>query len=84
MKSNTLKKSSLTLMKGEMTLIQQLKKILKLPSNTAIVRLALQNLQKMVAADQLRHEFAIASKEAIQSNAQDMLEWDQIDDGVPE
>ncbi len=58
----TLKKSSFTLSVSELPLVKQLKKTLKLKSNTAVIRQALLELQKKIDRQTLREQCRYAIK----------------------
>lgn len=72
------KKSSFSLPGDEVPRLRRLKKNLKLKSNTAVIRLALQELENKFDRATLRQQFAQASELVKQSNHQDMKELDSL------
>jgi len=78
MKQSALKKSSFTLPRAEIPLIKNLRKRLKLHSNTEVVRLALKELSLKFDREQLRQSFREASTLVQKANAKEMAELDQL------
>ena len=79
MKNNTLK-SSITLPAEEIPLVKQLKKILNLKSNTAVIRMALRELKNKVDRRALREQFRTASNIVRDVNKKDLEELDHLSD----
>ncbi len=80
MNRSSLAKSSFSLPPAEVKTVARLKKELGLASNTSVVRLALQDLQKKVERGHLREQFRTASLAVREVNRQEMEELDRLED----
>lgn len=78
MKRNALVKSSFSLPPAEVKVVVRLRRELGFSSNTSVVRLALQNLQKSVERDHLREQFREASLVVRKVNRQEMEDLDRL------
>jgi len=78
MRQSALAKSSFSLPPAEVKTVARLKKELGLSSNTSVVRLALQDLQKKVERGRLREQFRSASLTVRETNRQEMEELDLL------
>ena len=76
MKNSALKKSSFTLPREEVSRVKQLRKKLKLKSNTAVVRVALNELESKLDRENLRRQFREASHIVKKVNKKEMEEFD--------
>lgn len=84
MKSHAFKKSSLTLARSEVPLVNKLRRRLKFKSNTQVIRFAIKALNDKMDRDILRDEFVRASTLVREANAQEYSECGDIEDEVPE
>lgn len=82
MKSNAIKKSSFTLARSEVPLVNKLRIRLKFKSNTQLIRFAIKSLNDRLDRDVLREEFVRASALVKESNAQEYDELGDIEDEV--
>lgn len=78
MKRSGAAKSSFTLPPQEVHRVRELKKRLRLPSNTAVVRMALLDLQKKLDRDLIREQFRKAAMVVRQSTEDDLRELDHL------
>ncbi len=80
MKSVILQKSSFTLPPQEVVRVTRLKEQLNLPSNTALIRLALKTLEERVERSLLREKFKAASRLVSRINAEELESLDALSD----
>ncbi|MBI2346437.1 MAG: hypothetical protein HYV03_06070 [Deltaproteobacteria bacterium] len=78
MKKSAAVKSSFSLPPQEVSLVNRLKKRLHVHTNTAVVRLALLDLQKKVEREELRKQFLEASQIVRTANRQEMVSLDRL------
>lgn len=78
MRKMAIVKSSFTLPPQEVSLVVRLKKKLHLPSNTAVVRRALMELEKRSEREELRRRFREASRLVRSSAKKEMKEMDHL------
>lgn len=77
MKSNTAK-SSITLPKNELALVEGLRKRLRVKTKVEVVRRGLQLLRDSVERDLIRSKFAEASRAVRKSTVEELAELDEL------
>lgn len=65
---------------ADLPLVKDIKKTLNLRSNTAVIRVALQELKKKLDRKSLKNQFQLASTLVSQANKKDMQELDALED----
>ena len=78
MKSNTARKSSVTLSAAEHAQVLRLRRLLKLRSNTDVIRRSLKLLEEAVTREELRRQFREASARVRSSTLEEMRELDEL------
>jgi len=78
MKSNTARKSSVTLSAAEHAQVLRLRRLLKLRSNTDVIRRSLKLLEEAVTREELRRQFREASARVRSSTLEEMREMDEL------
>ncbi len=78
MKSNTAGKSSVTLSAAEHAQVLRLRRLLKLRSNTDVIRRSLKLLEEAVTREELRRQFREASARVRSSTLEEMRELDDL------
>jgi hypothetical protein len=78
MKSNTARKSSFTLAAAEHAQVLRLRRLLKAPSNTEVIRRSLRLLEESISREELRRQFRVASARVRSSALEEVRELDPL------
>ena len=78
MKSNAAGKSSVTLSAAEHAQVLRLRRLLKVRSNTEVIRRSLKLLEEAVTREELRRQFREASARVRSSTLETMRELDEL------
>jgi Arc/MetJ-type ribon-helix-helix transcriptional regulator len=78
MKSNTSRKSSFTLPPAEHAQVVRLRRLLKAPSNTEVIRRSLRLLEESISRAELRRQFREASARVRSSTLEAVRELDPL------
>jgi hypothetical protein len=78
MKSNTARKSSFTLAAAEHAQVRRLRRLLKAPSNTEVIRRSLKLLEESISREELRRQFREASTRVRSSTLEAIEELDSL------
>jgi hypothetical protein len=78
MKSNTARKSSFTLAAAEHAQVLRLRRLLKAPSNTEVIRRSLRLLEESISREELRRQFRVASARVRSSALEEVQELDPL------
>lgn len=78
MKSNTARKSSFTLAAAEHAQVLRLRRLLKAPSNTEVIRRSLRLLEESISRKELRRQFRVASARVRSSALEEVRELDPL------
>jgi hypothetical protein len=78
MKSNTARKSSFTLAAAEHAQVRRLRRLLKAPSNTEVIRRSLKLLEESITREELRRQFREASTRVRSSTLEAIEELDPL------
>lgn len=83
MKSHTIRKSSFTLPAEEHARVLRLRRLLKAPSNTEVIRRSLRLLEDSISREELRRQFREASARVRSSTLEAVHELDPlVNDGL--
>ena len=83
MKSHTARKSSFTLPAAEHAQVLRLRRLLKAPSNTEVIRRSLRLLEDSISREELRRQFREASARVRSSTLEAVQELDPlVSDGL--
>jgi Arc/MetJ-type ribon-helix-helix transcriptional regulator len=83
MKSHTIRKSSFTLPAEEHARVLRLRRLLKAPSNTEVIRRSLRLLEDSISREELRRQFREASARVRSSTLEAVQELDPlVNDGL--
>jgi Arc/MetJ-type ribon-helix-helix transcriptional regulator len=83
MKSHTARKSSFTLPAAEHAQVLRLRRLLKAPSNTEVIRRSLRLLEDSISREELRRQFREASARVRSSTLEAVKELDPlVNDGL--
>jgi Arc/MetJ-type ribon-helix-helix transcriptional regulator len=83
MKSHTVRKSSFTLPPKEHARVLRLRRLLKAPSNTDVIRRSLRLLEDSISREELRRQFREASARVRSSTLEVVQELDPlVNDGL--